>query len=111
MTSMFLESQCIKIVSRDAYVHEIHRWLLEFPEMSRVKPCAPLKALVPLSCFKKFENNLAKSYTKEDDDVLWEILRNQDAWVDMTQADSKCFHFRILADQSKEKQSSIFSTC
>ena len=48
---------------------EFHRWLLAFPEISIVE----IKALVPLSCFKQILNKLAKSYTKEDDNVLLEI--------------------------------------
>ena len=43
VTLILLESQCIKTVSKNAYIFEIHRWLLAFPEISIVKPCAPLK--------------------------------------------------------------------
>ena len=48
---MLLGSQCIKAVSKNAYVpvFEIHRWLLAFPEIFIVKLSASLKARVPLS--------------------------------------------------------------
>ena len=59
-TLMLLENQCIKTVSKNAYVFEIHRRLLAFPEISIVKPCAPLKALVPLSCFKQILQQASK---------------------------------------------------
>ena len=108
---MLLENQCIKTASKNACVFEIHRWLLAFPEISIVKPCAPLKPLVPFSFFKQILQQASKIYTKEDDGILLEIPRNQDTRVDVTQTGSKCFHFRILADKSKEKKSSIFSTC
>ena len=92
-----------------SYVFEIHRWLLAFPEISIVKPCAPL---MPLYCFKQILKQASKIlHIYKEDDVLLEIPRNQVTWVNITQTGYRCFHFRILANQSKEKQSSIFSTC
>ena len=70
------------------YIFEIYRWPLVFPEISRVKPCAPL---VPLYFFKqilKQAGTILHLYI-EDDDVLLEILRNQVTWVGITQASSK----------------------
>ena len=65
---MLLESQCIKTVSKNAYVFEIHRWLLAFPEISIVKPwpVLRLKHWCLSLALNKFLNKLAKSYTKED---------------------------------------------
>ena len=60
MTLMLSESQCIKTVSKHAYVFDIHGWLLEFPEIYIVEPCVPLKALVPLSNFKQILKQAGK---------------------------------------------------
>ena len=76
MTLMLSESQCIKTVFKNAYVCQNSQVAFSFPRnFHSLNPVLLLKHWCLSLALNKFYNKLAKSYTKEDDNVLLEIPR------------------------------------